>query len=126
MMKMQVVSHRVIVTILTMISLIYGVQSISYGQADAPTVTPGETNSSFVVRFQITLDEGVDENAYQIQVRRKTPLGEWISKCIAIKRGIRHETAGDPDVSLRLYTSVESSFTSGIGPTRHLMFVLSS
>ena len=96
-MKTQVVGYRVIVTILMMMSLIYGVQSVSYGQLDAPTVTPGETNTSLIIRFQITLDEGVDENAYQIQVRRKTPLGEWILKCVVIKYG-SGRVAGDPDV----------------------------
>ena len=97
-MKSLVMNRIIIVLIFAVMLLIYGVQGISYGQPDAPTVTPGETNTSLAVKFQITLDEGVDENACQIQVRRKTPPGEWISKCVVIKRGIRHETAGDPDV----------------------------
>ncbi len=97
-MKTLVVNRNVIASIFAVMLLIYGLQGISYGQGNPPTVTPGETNTSLVVRFQITLDEGVDENAYQIQVRRKATQGEWISKCVVIKRGIRHATAGDPDV----------------------------
>ena len=97
-MKTLLVNRNVLVSIFTVILLIYGVEGTSYGQSDAPTATPGETNTSLVVRFQTTLDEGVDENAYQIQVRRKTPQEEWISKCVVIKRGIQHEIAGDPDV----------------------------
>ena len=106
-MKTLVLRRNMIMSIFAVMLLIYGV-GISYGQPGAPTVTPGETNTSMVVRFQITLDEGVDENAYQIHVRRKTPQGEWISKCVVIKRGIRHEIAGDPDV----FASAE--YVSGI------------
>ena len=97
-MKTLLVNKKTIMSILTVLLLICGVQSISYSQTEVPTVTPGEANTSMVVRFRITLDEEVSENAYQIQMRRKTPQGEWISKCVVIKRGIRHETAGDPDV----------------------------
>ena len=97
-MKTLVVNRNVIVSIFTVLMLMYSVQGISYGQGEASTVTPGETNTSLVVKFQITLDEGVDENAYQIQLRPKTSQEKWISKCVVITRGIRHETAGDPDV----------------------------
>ena len=97
-MKTLIVKRNTIVSILVAMLLISGLQGISYGQDNTPTVTPDETNTSLVVRFQITLDEGVDENAYQIQVRRKTPQEEWISKCVVIKRGNRSEIAGDPDV----------------------------
>ena len=72
-MKILVVNRNLIVSIFTVILLVYGLQSVSYGQGEAPTVTPGENNTSLIVRFQITLDKGVDENAYQIQLRRKTP-----------------------------------------------------
>ena len=97
-MKTLFVDRNVIISFFTVILLTYSVQGISYGQDEGLTVTPGETNTSLVVRFQITLDEGVDENAYQVQLRRKTPPSEWISKCVIIKRGIRNETAGDPDI----------------------------
>ena len=89
--------RRITVPIFAVILLIYGVQGVSYAQ-DAPTVTPGETHTSLMVEFQITLDGGVDENAYQVQLRRKTPQGEWTSKCVVLQRGNRHHIAGDPDV----------------------------
>ena len=101
MMKTLIVNRKIYVSIITVLLLICGVQSISYSQTEVPTVTPGETNTSMVVRFQITLDEEVSENAYQVQLRQKSPQGEWISKCVVIKRGNRFETAGDPDVSAR-------------------------
>ena len=97
-MKTLGIKRNIIVSIFAVMLLTYSIQGISYGQLDAPTATPGEINTSLVVRFETTLDEGVDENAYQIQVRRKTPQGEWISKCVVIKRGSRSEIAGNPDV----------------------------
>ena len=97
-MKTLFVNRRIMVSIFSVMLLTYGVQGISYGQPKAPTVTPGETNTYLVVRFQITLDEGVDENAYQIQLRPKMPQGEWISKCVVIQRGSTLHIAGDPDV----------------------------
>ena len=97
-MKTQVMNRNLIVSIFAVMLLVYGSQGVSYGQTDAPTVTPGETNTSLVVQFQITLDEGIDENAYQIQLRQKSPQGEWITKCVVIERG-KGKIAGDPDVS---------------------------
>ena len=99
-MKRLIMNRKIVVLIVIVIVLIYGLQSISYGQGSAPTVEPlCGNNTSLVTRFQVTLDEGVDENAYQIQLRRKIPQGEWISKCVVIKRGNRTEITGDPDVS---------------------------
>ena len=113
-MKTLVVNRRVIVSIFLVILLICGMQGVSYGQGDAPTVTPGETNTSLVARFQITLDKGVDENAYQVQLRRKTPTGEWISKCVVIKHGSISEIAGDPDVfASAVYISAAFAFNRG-------------
>ena len=97
-MRTLVVKQNIILSIFAVMLFVYGSQGVSYGQTDAPTVTPGETNTSLVVQFQITLDEGVDENAYQIQLRQKTPPGEWITKCVVIERG-KGKIAGDPDVS---------------------------
>ena len=97
-MKTLLLNRNIIVSILVVMLLIYGSQGISYSQFDAPTVAPGENNTSLAVKFQITLDEGVDENAYQIQLRRKAPQGEWISKCVVIQYGNRTHIAGDPDV----------------------------
>ena len=83
-MKTLVVNRNIIVSIFAVILLIYGVQSISYGQEyGTPTVTAGETNTSLKVSF-IDFLYAYDENAYQIQLRRKSPQGDWITKCLAI------------------------------------------
>ena len=83
-MKTLVVNRNIIVSIFAVILLIYGVQSISYGQEyGTPTVTAGETNTSLKVSF-IDFLYAYDENAYQIQLRRKSPQGEWITKCLSI------------------------------------------
>ena len=111
-MKNLVLNRNIIVSIFV-VMLMYGVQGVSYAQ-DAPTVTPGETNTSLIVEFEITLDEGVDENAYQIQLRRKSPQGEWTSKCVVIQRGNRRHIAGDPDVFGRaVYIHSRVIFVSG-------------
>ena len=96
-MKTRLLDRNMIVSLFVVMLLIYGVQGVSYAQ-DAATVTPGENNTSLIVEFEITLDEGVDENAYQIQLRRKSAQGEWTSKCVVLQRGNRHHIAGDPDV----------------------------
>ena len=87
-MKTLVVSRNIIVLIFAVMLLIYGVQGISYGQGRAPTVIPGETNTSLKVSFTDSL-YAYDVNAYQIQLRRKSPQGEWITKCsiITLLRG---------------------------------------
>ena len=87
MMKMLSVKRNIIVLIFAVILLIYGVQSISYGQEDGtPTVTAGETNTSLKVSFT-DLFYAFDEKAYQVQLRRKTPQGDWITKCDVISVG---------------------------------------
>ena len=83
MMKTLVVNRNIIVLIFAVMLLIYGVQGISYGQGGTPTVTPGETNTSLRASF-IDFLYAFDENAYQIQLRRKSPQGEWITKCSII------------------------------------------
>ena len=81
------VKRNIIVLIFAVILLIYGVQSISYGQEDGtPTVTAGETNTSLKVSFT-DLFYAFDEKAYQVQLRRKTPQGDWITKCDVISVG---------------------------------------
>ncbi len=75
--------RNIIVLLIVVMFLINGVQGMSYGQDDALTVTPGETNTSISVRFTDFLFV-YDENAYQVQLRRKTPQGEWITKCVII------------------------------------------
>ena len=81
-MKTLFVNQRVIVLIFAVTLLIYGVQGIGYAQGNAPTVTPGENNTSLIVRFPGVCDE--DENAYQVQLRRKSPQGEWTTKCVIV------------------------------------------
>ncbi len=119
-MKTLFVNQNVIVLILTVMLLTYSVQGISYGQGKAPTFTPGETNTSLVVNFRITLDEGVDENAYQIQLRQKNPQGEWITKCVVIERGEKHSASyrsqgetGKPDVFVSSVWNSGGWFQSG-------------
>ena len=80
MMKTLVVKRNIIVLIIAVMMLIYGVQGISYGQGEAPTVTPSETNTSLIVSFKDSLWE-FGQYVYQVQVRRKTPQGDWITKC---------------------------------------------
>ena len=84
-MKMLSVKQNIIVLFFTVMLLIYGVQGISYGQGEAPTVTPGETNTSIKVSF-IDFLYAYEENAYQIQLRRKSPQGDWITKCSTISQ----------------------------------------
>ena len=64
--------------------LIYGVQNLSYGAL--PTVTAGETNTSLKVSFT-DLFYAYDVNAYQVQLRRKSPQGDWITQCGVISAG---------------------------------------
>ena len=114
-MKTLVVNRRIMVSILTMVLLIYGgIQEICYGQGDAPTVTPGETNTSLKVSF-IDFFYEYDENAYQIQLRRKSPQGEWRTKCsiISLLTGpdnIYSADAGNYKVSA-IFTDLELGVT---------------
>ena len=82
-MKMLSVKRNIIVLIIAVMLLINGVQGISYGIDSAPTVTPGEINTTIGVSF-IDFLFAYDENAYQIQLRRKSPQGDWITKCSTI------------------------------------------
>ena len=79
-MKTLLANRKITVSILTMALLIYGLQGISYGQGEAPTVTPGETNTSLIVSFKDSLWE-FGQYVYQVQLRRKSPQGDWITKC---------------------------------------------
>ena len=76
-MKIFVVNRNIIMSIFVVMLLMYGVHGISYGQEKAPTVTPGEINTTLVVSF---LPD--DVSAYQIQLRKKTPRGDWITNCV--------------------------------------------
>ena len=81
-MKNLVLNRNLIVSIFVVMLLMYGVQGISYGQDEAPTLKPGENNTSLIVSFSGVCDE--DENAYQLQFRRKSPQGEWTTKCLNV------------------------------------------
>ena len=74
------------VSIFAVMMLIYGVQGISYGQDGTPNVTRGETNTSLKVSFT-DLFYAYDVNAYQVQLRRKSPQGDWITQCSVISAG---------------------------------------
>ena len=82
-MKMLFINRNTIVSIFVGMLLIYGTHGISYGQDAAPTVTPGENNTSLVVEFSAVCNEG--EKAYQVQLRRKSPQGAWTTKCAIVK-----------------------------------------
>ena len=108
------VNRKTVVSILTTMLLIYWVQGISYGQGGTPTVTPGDTNTSLRVSFTDFLYE-YDENAYQIQLRRKSPQGEWTTKCsiISLLTGpdnIYSADAGNYKVSA-IFTDLELGVT---------------
>ena len=78
-MKTLIAHEKNTLSIIVVMLMIYGIQGISYGQDQAPTVTPGENNTSLVVHFSGVCDEKY--NAYQVQLRRKSPQGEWTTKC---------------------------------------------
>ena len=71
-----------VLSIVAAISLLYGVQT-SFAQGEAPTVTETDTHSSLRVSFGTTL-YNFDDNAYQFQLRRKAPQGDWITDCVDI------------------------------------------
>ena len=71
-----------VLPIVAAISLLYGVQT-SFAQGEAPTVTETDTHSSLRVSFGTTLYP-YDENAYQFQLRREAPQGDWITDCVDI------------------------------------------
>ena len=113
-MKTLNVNRKTVVSILTTMLLIYWVQGISYGQGDTPTVTPGDTNTFLRVSFTDFLYE-YDENAYQIQLRRKSPQGDWITKCSTISLltgpdNIYSADAGNYKVSA-IFTDLEPGVT---------------
>ena len=106
-MKTLGINRKIIVSIFTIMTLIYGIQGISYGQEnlpiyvspeeiqdkgykiDVPIITPGETNTSLIVSI-ITFLEGAPQHTYRIQLRRQSPQGEWVTKCIDPNLGKRN------------------------------------
>ena len=105
-MKTLVVNRNIIVLVFAVMLLISGVQNLSYGAS--PTVTAGETNTSLKVSFTDFFFE-YDEKAYQIQLRRKSPQGDWITKCSSITlvvREIYSRSAGNYVISA-IFTDLE-------------------
>ena len=49
--------------------------------AAAPTVEPGDDDTTLVISFTDTFDWIQDHAAYQFEVRRKSPLGTWRRDC---------------------------------------------
>ena len=87
-------------TMMAVLVFTISLPSISLGQGKAPTVAPGDTATSLRVSFVETL-YAYDENAYQFQLRRKAPQGDWITDCVDISyRG----SAG----SVQIYTYFQS------------------
>ena len=87
-MKTLFVNRNIIVSIFVVMLLMYGVHGISYGQGKAPTVIPGEINTTLVVSFS-DFFYAYDVNAYQIQLRKKTPQGDWTTVCLVVSSGSR-------------------------------------
>ena len=81
-MNKQFANRKSVLSIVVAISLLYGVQT-SFAQGEAPTVTETDTPSSLRVSFGTTLYP-YDENAYQFQLRREVPQGDWITACVDI------------------------------------------
>ena len=117
-MKILVVNRNLIVSIFAVTLFLYSVQGISYGQGKAPSVTPGETNTSLKVSFADFLFN-YDEKAYQIQLRRKDPQGEWITKCSSIKIGggsswffgLFHSSSSGNYIISAIFTDLEPGVT---------------
>ena len=113
-MKMLSVKRNIIVLIIAVMLLINGVQGISYGLDRTPTVTPGEINTTIKVSF-IDFLFAYDENAYQIQLRRKSPQGEWTTKCsiISLLTGPDNIYSADAGnyVSSTIFTDLEPGVT---------------
>ncbi len=122
-MKMLIVNRNLIVSILTVMLLTYSVQGVSYAQDDVLpggegtlfsvgetlVVTPGETNTSLKVSF---IDRFFEPNkrAYQVQLRRKDPQGDWIMKCDTIKGWLVPRPSFDEHLSV-LFTDLEPGTT---------------
>ncbi|MDE0324456.1 MAG: leucine-rich repeat domain-containing protein [Candidatus Poribacteria bacterium] len=122
-MKTLVVNRNIIASIFTTMFLICSVQGISYAQDDVLpgdegtlfsvgetlVVTPGETNTSLKVSF---IDRFFEPNkrAYQVQLRRKDPQGDWILKCDTIQGWLVPRPSFDEHLSI-LFTDLEPGTT---------------
>ena len=122
-MKTAFVNRNIIVSIFAIILLTHGVQSMSYAQDDVLpggegilfdagetlVVTPSETNTSLKVSFIDRFFEP-KKRAYQVQLRRKDPQGDWILKCDTIKGWIVPRPSFDEYLSI-IFTDLEPGTT---------------
>ncbi len=122
-MKILVVNRNVIVSIFAVALLTYSIQGMSYAQDDVLpggegtlfsvgetlVVTPGETNTSLKVSF---IDRVFEPNkrAYQVQLRRKDPQGDWILKCDTIEGWLVPRPSFDEHLSV-LFTDLAPGTT---------------
>ena len=122
-MKTLVMKRNILVSIFTIMLLIYSMQGISYAQDDVLpggegtlfsvgetlVVTPGETNTSLKVSFIDRVFEP-SKRAYQVQLRRKDPQGDWILKCDTIQGWLVPRPSFDEHLSV-LFTDLEPGTT---------------
>ena len=122
-MKTLIMNRNIIVPIFVVMLLIYGVQGVSYGQrlnydleGSPPTVTPGEINTTLKVSFP-DIFYAYDENAYQVQLRRKIPQGEWTTACTVVSHGGRRGGGGNlsdlPLIGIFFFPGTGSSAEAG-------------
>ena len=122
-MKTLVMKRNILVSIFTIMLLIYSMQGISYAQDDVLPggegtlfsvgetllVTPGETNTSLKVSFIDRVFEP-SKRAYQVQLRRKDPQGDWMLKCDTIQGWLVPRPSFDEHLSV-LFTDLEPGTT---------------
>ena len=106
-MKKVFLNQKQVVLILVTFLLTCGAQGISYGQA-APTVSPGDNDTSLDIEFQDSWVFGDFQEAYYAQWRKKTPQGPWEERCFDIS--ISGLLPGDS------HTDTVSATISGLDP----------
>ena len=79
-MKNQMLNVKILMFLFVVILLTYGISDISYGQA-APTVLPGDDDTSLRIEFEDRWEFGDFSEIYFVQYRVKTPQGPWVSGC---------------------------------------------
>ncbi len=79
-MRNQFLNVKSLMFLFGIVLLTCGTQGLSYGQA-APTVLPGDDDTSLKIEFPDEWEFGDFSEAYYVQVRKKTPQGPWGSKC---------------------------------------------
>ncbi len=122
-MKVLFANRNNILSIFAVMLLTYSVQGVSYAQGDVLpgdegtlfsvgetlVVTPGETNTSLKVSFIDRIYEP-NKRAYQVQLRRKEPQGDWILKCDTIQGWLVPRPNFDEHLTV-LFTDLEPGTT---------------